>query len=76
MEASDIVSDLKRQLHLRLEEMKKMDKERVREEIKQAEKMQKHLEEERRKFEKDHGEAPDIDETRSGRHTFCQVPWL
>jgi DNA mismatch repair protein MutS2 len=61
-EASDIVSNLKRQLHLRLEEMKKMDKERLREEIKQAEKTQKHLQEERRRFEKAHGESPDINE--------------
>ena len=42
-EASDIVSNLKRQLHLQLDEMKKMDKEKIREEIKQAEKTQKHL---------------------------------
>jgi len=71
-EASDIVSNLKRQLHLRLEEMKKMDKERVREEIKQAEKTQKHLQEERRRFEKDHGEPPDIDELVQGDILFVR----
>ena len=71
-EASDIVSNLKRQLHLRLEEMKKMDKERVREEIKQAEKTQKHLQEERRRFEKDHGEPPDIDELVQGNILFVR----
>ena len=71
-EASDIVSNLKRQLHLRLEEMKKMDKERIREEIKQAEKTQKHLQEERRRFEKDHGETPDIDELAQGDILFVR----
>ena len=71
-EASDIVSNLKRQLHLRLEEMKKMDKERIREEIKQAEKTQKHLQEERRRFEKDHGESPDIDEIAQGDVLFVR----
>jgi len=71
-EASDIVSNLKRQLHLRLEEMKMMDKERIREEIKQAEKTQKHLQEERRRFEKDHGEPPDIDELVQGDILFVR----
>jgi DNA mismatch repair protein MutS2 len=71
-EAEEIVSNLKRQLHLRLEEMKKMDKERVREEIRQAEKMRKQLQEERRRFEKDHGEAPDIDELVQGDTLFVR----
>jgi DNA mismatch repair protein MutS2 len=71
-EASDIVSNLKRQLHQRLEEMKKMDRERIREEIKQVEKTQKHLSEERRKFEKRHGEPPDIDELARGDVLFVE----
>ena len=71
-EASEIVADLKRQLHLRLEEMKKMDKERVREEIKQAEKTQKHLQEKLRKFEKDYGESPDIDDLAQGDILFVR----
>ncbi len=71
-EASDIVSNLKRQLHLRLEEMKKMDRERIREEIKQVEKTQKYLQEERRKFEKKHGEPPDIDKLARGDVLFVE----
>jgi DNA mismatch repair protein MutS2 len=71
-EASDLVSDLKKQLNLRLDEMKKMDKERVREEIKQAEKTQKHLQEEGRRFEKDHGEPLDIDELAQGDVIFVR----
>ncbi|PKL52126.1 MAG: endonuclease MutS2 [Nitrospira bacterium HGW-Nitrospira-1] len=71
-EASNIVSDLKRQLHLRLEEMKKMDKEKIREEIKQAEKMQKHLQEARRRFERDHGESPKMEEIAKGDILFVR----
>jgi DNA mismatch repair protein MutS2 len=71
-EASDIVSTLKRQLHLRLEEMKKLDKEKIREEIKQAEKTQKHLQEERRRFERDHGESPNIEEIAKGDVLFVR----
>jgi len=71
-EASDIVSNLKRQLHLQLDEMKKMDKEKIREEIKQAEKAQKHLQEERRRFEKGHGESPKMEDIAKGDVLFVR----
>lgn len=71
-EAEDIVLNLKRQLHRQLEELKKMDKERIREEIRQAEMTQKHLQEERRRFEKDHGVTPDIDELAAGDIVFVR----
>jgi DNA mismatch repair protein MutS2 len=71
-EASDIVFKLKRQLHLQLDEMKKMDKEKIREEIKQAEKTQKHLQEKRRRFEGGHGESPKTEEIAKGDILFVR----
>jgi DNA mismatch repair protein MutS2 len=71
-EASDIVSNIKRQLHVSLEEMKKMDKEKIRETIKQAERTQKLLNEERRKHERDQGTAPKIEEIAKGDVLFVK----
>ncbi|MBS1234900.1 MAG: MutS2 family protein [Nitrospirae bacterium] len=71
-EASDIVAHLKRQLHLQLEEMKRMDKEKIREAIKQAEKNQKQLREENRRFERDYGESPKIEELSKGDILFVR----
>lgn len=71
-EASDIVSNLKRQLHLQLDQMKKMDREKIREEIKQAEKAQKHLQEERMRFEKGHGGSPKMEEISKGDVVFVR----
>jgi len=71
-EASDIVSNLKRRLNLQLDEMKKMNKEKIREEIKQAEKVQKHLQEERMRFEKGHGESPKMEELAKGDVLFVR----
>jgi DNA mismatch repair protein MutS2 len=71
-EASDIVSNIKRQLHVSLEEMKKMDKEKIRETIKQAERTQKLLTAERRKYERDQGTAPKIEEIAKGDVLFVK----
>jgi len=71
-EASDLVSNLKRRLHLQLDEMKKMDKEKIREEIKQAEKVQKHLQEERMRFEKGHGDSTKMEEIATGDVLFVR----
>ncbi|MDH4231849.1 MAG: endonuclease MutS2 [Nitrospirota bacterium] len=71
-EASDIVLNIKRQMHFRLEEMKKMDKEKIRETIKQAERTQKLLIEERRKYERDQGTAPKLGEISKGDVLFVK----
>jgi DNA mismatch repair protein MutS2 len=71
-EASDMVSNLKRQMHLQLDELKKMDREKIREEIKRAETTQRHLQEERRKFEKDSGESIKVDEITRGDVLFVR----
>jgi len=71
-EASDMISNLKRQLHLQLDEIKKMDREKIREEIRQAERTQKTLQEARRKFEKDNGESIKVDEIARGDVLFVR----
>lgn len=71
-DASDIVSDIKRQLHLRLDEMQKMDKEKIRETIKQAGKAQKYLHEEQRKYERDKSEALKTEEITKGDVIFVR----
>ncbi len=71
-EASDIVSDIKKQLHLRLDDLKKMDKEKIRETIKQAEKTQRHLHEEQRKYERDKSESFKTEEIAKGDVLFIR----
>jgi DNA mismatch repair protein MutS2 len=71
-EASDMVLDLKRHLHLQLKEIKKMDREKIREGIRQVERMQVRLEEERRKFAKDNDESIKIDAIAKGDVLFVR----
>ena len=52
--------------------MKKMDKEKIRETIKQTERTQKLLTEERRKYERDQGTAPKIEEIAKGDVLFVK----
>lgn len=65
-EASDIVSDIKKQLHLRLDDLKKMDREKVLQAIKKVEKSQKYLHEKQVKYEKDKGDSLKIEDISRG----------
>jgi DNA mismatch repair protein MutS2 len=65
-EASEIVLKMKRELHLRLEEMKKADKERIREEIRHAERTQREFQEQQRRFEGERGETVNMDDISKG----------
>jgi DNA mismatch repair protein MutS2 len=69
-EASEIVSRMKREMHLRLEDVKKMDREKIRETIKEAEKARKQLDEERMKYETDRGGHLKLEEIAKGDVVF------
>ena len=70
-EASDIISDIKRQMYAKLDEIKKMDKQKIRESIKRAEISQKLIEEKIRQHG-DTGESPGIEEIRKGDIIFVR----
>lgn len=71
-EASEIVSAMKRLMHQRLEDMKKMDREKIRETIREAEKARKQLDEERRKYEKRSGGELKAEEIAPGDMVFVR----
>ncbi len=70
-EASDIISDIKRQMYAKLDEIKKMDKQKIRESIKRAEVSKKLMDEKIRQYV-DTGEAPGINEIREGDIVFVR----
>ncbi len=65
-EASEIISDIKRQMYLHLEEVKKGDKARIRESIKKAEQMHRGVIENVKRYVRKEDEPPAIEEIQLG----------
>ena len=71
-EASEIVSGVKRQMHALLEEMKKGDKAKKRDIIKEVEEKQKGISAKLREYDTADGGSPSIDEIREGDTVFVR----
>ena len=71
-EASEIISDAKRQMHALLEEIKNKDKELIRKTIKQVETRQEHITEKIREYDVEDLGAPLIDNIKNGDSVFVR----
>ena len=71
-EASEIISDAKRQMHALLEEIKNKDKELIRKTIKQAETRQEHITEKIREYDVEDLGGPLIDNIKKGDPVFVR----
>lgn len=71
-EASEIISDAKRQMHALLEEIKNKDKELIRKTIKQAETRQEHITEKIREYNVEDLGGPQIDNIKKGDQVFVR----
>ncbi|MEW6110064.1 MAG: endonuclease MutS2 [Nitrospirota bacterium] len=65
-EASDILINTKRQMNAWLDEIKKIEKSKIREKIKQVEQAQRSVDEKAKQYDKDAGETPKIENIKKG----------